>query len=84
MLKSEKPPTISIINSILKEIPSLLFLQKGEENTHTHTQVAPWYELPTDDIKSFPLRAVFWVGVINRAQKVMKSLLKGVTDLVPR
>ena len=84
MLKSEKPPAISIINFILKKIPSLLFLQKGEGKKNTHTEVAPWYELPTDDIKSFPLRTIFLVGVINRAQKVMKSLPKDVTDLVPR
>ena len=66
-----------------KENPKSTFPAK-RRGKHTHTHVAPWYELPTEDVKSCPLRTVFCVGVINRAQKVMKSLLKGVTDLVPR
>lgn len=32
----------------------------------------------------FPRRTVFWVRVINRAQKVVKSKLKGVRDSFPR
>lgn len=55
-----KPPTIFIINCLLKKISSLLFLQKGKTKNN---QIGPvvrvihwWY---------FPLRSVFWFRVMN-------------------
>lgn len=74
----EKPPTVFIINGLLKKIPGLLFPQKGKK---TKSKGPPGMSYP---LMIFPLRTVFWVRVINRAQKVVKSKLKGVRDSVPR
>lgn len=38
----------------------------------------------SDPLMIFPQRTIFWVRVINRAQKVVKSKLKGVRDSSPR
>ena len=78
---NEKPLNVFIINC-LKENPMSTLLRKKERKKEK--KPSKWSCGMSYPLMILPQRTVFWGRAINRAQKVVKSKLKGVRDSFPR